>query len=256
MVYIKGDTMRKSTILIVVSLTSLIIMACGIGGYTQYQMETQPTIIKTTDESPSLVSTQNSQEMSIAGESQTIIDITPTKEVVLTPTATVDPLMSSKGCLARTWEIEGLNEYIIAAIPPEMAAQYSLEYVDTTGQAFMTLSSDEEIILHAENLTFNFSAQYSIFKVPVKVNIDGIATGKYAIDTTSLSTRNMDTSQLSASARALDEDLIDPTMIIESIPLLRPPFNTATYSCDGNILKLKISGYPENVPSLVFQAVD
>ena len=80
--------------------------------------------------------------------------------------------------------------------------------------------------------------------------------GTYEITERSLVIQNMDTSKLTASAKALNEDLMDPAQIIGSIPFVRPPFNTADYSCQGETLELKLSGYPNNMPPLVFQAVE
>ena len=72
------------------------------------------------------------------------------------------------------------------------------------------------------------------------------------VDQTTLTTSNMDTSGLIASAQVMGEDLIDPAQIISAIPFVQPPFNTAQYSCQGNTLELQVSGYPENIPPLVF----
>ena len=109
--------------------------------------------------------------------------------------------------------------------------------------------------LNAENLEVLFTAKYSIFEVPVTVRIDGTAIGDYDVSATTLTTSNMDTSGLTASAQALNEELIEPNQIINSIPFVKPPFNTAEYSCQGNELILILSGYPENIPPLVFRAV-
>ena len=86
--------------------------------------------------------------------------------------------------------------------------------------------------------------------------LDGTAVGNYMVDNTTLTTANMDTSGLSASAQALNEDLIEPEQIIDSIPFINPPFNTAKYACQGDTLELRLSGYPGNIPPLVFRVVE
>jgi hypothetical protein len=48
---------------------------------------------------------------------------------------------------------------------------------------------------------------------------------------------------------------MDSSQIINAIPFVRPPFNTAEYTCQGQVLELELSGYPGDLPPLVFQAV-
>ncbi len=179
----------------------------------------------------------------------------PSSQIEIAPVP-VDPVQSAKNCLANTWEINGLNDYVVAAVPPELAKEYNLQYEDTRGQAYFTLTPEGQIILDAENLILLFSAKISIFEVPVTVLIDGTAIGNYDVDSTTLTTFDMDTSRLTASAQALNEDLIEPDQIINSIPFINPPFNTAKYSCEGDTFELKLSGYSGNIPPLVFQVVE
>ena len=110
-------------------------------------------------------------------------------------------------------------------------------------------------MMNAEDLRFLFTAKVSVFEVPVTVRIDGTAVGEYAINGTALTTYDMDTRGLTASAQALNEDLIEPDQIIQSIPLVNHPYNTADYICQSNVLELTISGYPADIPPLKFQAV-
>jgi len=247
--------MRKTTILIVIGITSLVIMACGFGSAAQQKIETQPTIVTTTELSSVPLEARPTEEFSAVIESQPIEEVEATIKIENTPTPTIDPLSSAKSCLANTWEIDGLSDYVLAAVPPELAKEYSLEYVDTTGVAYLILSPDGKIVLQAENLVFHFNARFSIFQVPVTVSIDGTAVGTYDVDSTTLRIDNMDTSGLTASAKAMDEDLMDPDQIINSIPFVRPPYNTAEYACQGDVLELELSGYQGSVPPLVFQAV-
>jgi len=247
--------MRKTTILSVIGITSLVIMACGFGSAAQQKIESQPTIVTTTEVSSVPVETLPTEEFSAVVESHPTEEVKPTIKIENTPTSTIDPLSSARNCLANTWKIDGLSAYVLAAVPPELAKEYSLEYADTTGEAYLILSPDGRIVLQAENLVFHFNARFSIFQVPVTVSIDGTAVGTYDVDSTTLRIDNMDTSGLTASAKAMDEDLMDPDQIINSIPFVRPPFNTAEYACQGDVLELELSGYQENLPPLVFQAV-
>jgi len=247
--------MRKTTILIVIGITSLVIMACGFGSAAQQKIEIQPTIVTTTEVSSVPIEARPTEEFSAVIESQPIEEVKPTIKIENTPTPTIDPLNSAKSCLANTWEIDGLSDYVLAAVPPELAKEYNLKYVETTGDAYLTLLPDGKIGLQAENLVFHFNARFTIFQVPVTVSIDGTAVGTYDVDSTTLRIDNMDTSGLTASAKALNEDLMDPDQIINSIPFVRPPYNTAEYACQGDVLELELSGYQENLPPLVFQAV-
>ena len=235
--------MRKTTLLLIIGITSLIMISCGLGGIAQTVIDSQPTEDDTT-----LQSTADVESLPLDNLEQNI-------QVENTPTPTVDPLLASRSCLAKTWEIKGLSDYVLAAVPPDLAEEYSLEYKDTTGAAYLKLTSDEKIELQINDLEFIFNARFSIFEVPVTVAIDGIADGTYQVENNTLTFNDIDTSGLSASAKALNEDIMEPDQIINAIPIVRPPHNKATYSCQGDMLTLQLSGYPENTPPLVFQAV-
>jgi hypothetical protein len=234
--------MRKTTLLFI-GIASLIMMSCGMGGIAQIALDSQPIDDEVTQQSTKNVESQqaNNLEQAITAENS--------------PKPTVDPLLESKSCLARTWEINGLSDYVLAAVPPELAEEYSLEYVDTTGDAYLRLTSDEMMTLQINDLEFIFNARFSIFEVPVTVRIDGSAEGTYQIQDDTLRFNDINTSGLTASAKVLDEDIMEPEQIINAIPFINPPFNMATYSCQGDVLTLKLSGYPDHTPPLVFQAV-
>jgi hypothetical protein len=233
--------MRKTKLIVIVSLLSLSIMGCGFLGFVQSNSATATPDPIADVALPSARLTQPVNEAPASAEQA--------------PAPTVDPLIEAKSCLANTWEMNGLSDYVMAAVPPELAEEYNLQFQGTSGQAYFTLTPEGEFNLHAEELEFQFSAQVAVFEVPVTVRIDGIARGQYAIDNTTLTTSNTDTSGLTASAQAMGEDLMDPNQIINAIPLLNPPFNSAEYICQGSVLELQISGYPGNIPPLVFQAV-
>ena len=235
--------MRKTTQLLIIGITSLIMISCGLGGLAQIGLDSKPTDDRTTLQSTEIVESSPMQNQ----EQANILENT--------PTPTVDPLIASKSCLAKTWEIKGLSDYVLAAVPPELAEEYSLEYKDTTGSAYLKLTSGEKMELQIKDLEFLFNARFSIFTVPVTVKIDGIADGTYQVEDNTLRFNDINTSGLTASAKAMDEDIMEPDQIINAIPFVRPPYNTATYSCQGDMLTLELSGYPDNTPPLVFQAV-
>jgi len=237
--------MRKLHLLLIISLISLSMMACGMIGFAQ--IESEPQTLENSDG----VKTETLEGLNLADE----VDSSP-QEQQPTPAPTLDPIVEAKSCLAKTWEIAGLSDYVIAAIPPEMAAEYDLQYEETTGSAFFELSPDGQIVLKANDLQLFFSAQAYVFKVPVTVSLDGTATGNYTVDGTTLTINDVDTGKLNASAQALGEDLIDPDQIMNSIPFLHPPHNIARYTCEGDVLVLTLSGYGNEVPPLVFQAVE
>jgi hypothetical protein len=216
--------------ILVVSLSGLVLLACRLTGLVQQNIET-------------------------ANSPTTAVVNTPLPTLPPEPTPTTDPVIAAKTCLAGTWEINDLSAYILAAIPADLANQYGLQYQGTSGEAYFTLTPDGEFIMQADQLQMLFQAKVSIFKAQVSVNVDGKATGKYTVEGNSLTTSDVDTSGLSASAQALGNDLIDPAQLIRAIPLIQSPTNTAEYTCAGDKLQLKISSYPENIPLLVFNRV-
>jgi hypothetical protein len=216
--------------LLVVSLSGLVLLACRLTGIVQQNIETTET-------------------------PTTLVVNTPPPTLTPIPTPTTDPAIAAKACLAGTWQINDLSAYILAAIPPELANQYGLQYQSSSGEAFFTLSPDGKFSMQADQLQMLFEAKVSIFKAQVTVNVDGEAIGKYTVEDNTLTTSDVDTSGLEASAQALGNDLVDPAQLISAIPLIQPPSNSAEFTCAGDQLQLKILSYPENIPPLVFKRV-
>jgi hypothetical protein len=242
--------MRKSLLRMIIGLTSFTVISCGMIGFTQVRNEPPPSG-SAKDTGTAIPEQQPNQ----TATSQDAIDSQPQSQLP-TPIPTVDPLVSAQSCVAKTWEIAGLDDYVIAAVPPELAAEYDLKYEETKGDALFKLTPGGQITLLADDLQMIFSAQAYVFSVPVTVRIDGTATGKYTLDRTTLTITNVDTSGLDVSAKALGEDLVDPSQIMNSIPFLTPPNNTARYFCQGDVLILELSGYSEDIPPLVLHAAE
>ncbi len=168
---------------------------------------------------------------------------------------TMQPTPTAQSCLINTWEIPGLSDYVLAAIPPDLAEQYQLRYKDTSGHIYVTFSPDGKMKLQADQLRMLFDAKVSLFRVEVAVTLDGTAVGSYVVNGSTLTTSNVDTRALSASASAMGQDLMDAQQIIGAVPLLQAPYNSAEFSCQGSTLQLKMLAYPDSMPPLVFSAV-
>lgn len=175
--------------------------------------------------------------------------------ITIAPTQTITPSTPAESCLAGAWEISDLSPYILAAIPQDMAEQYNLVYQGANGRALFTLSPDGNLNIQADNMEMLFEAQTSILKVPISVKVDGEARGKYRVEANRLTTLDVNTSGMIASAQAFGNDLIDSAQILDAIPLLRSPFNTAEFTCVGDGLQFKVLSYPEKMPPLVFNRV-
>jgi hypothetical protein len=228
--------LKKIRILTLLMLAGLLVMACSLPEF----------IVESIDQS-------------LAGEAPALTEaVASPGEAGFTPLApTVLPQLPPEVCLAGTWEISDINEYVLAAIPPEMAEQYELAYTGTSGSAYFILSPDGQVRLQAVDLEMLFEAKAAIFTVPVTVRLDGEAVGRYTAEGSdathgTLTTSEMDTSNLTASAQAMGQDLLTQAQILRAIPLLQPPANKAQYVCTDNTLQLKVSSYPEDVPPLVF----
>jgi len=137
---------------------------------------------------------------------------------------TIQPTPTGQSCLINTWEIPGLSDYVLAAIPPDLAEQYQLKYKDTSGHIYVTFSPDGQMKLQADQLEMLFDAKVSLFRVEVAVTLDGVAVGDYDVNGSTLTTSNVDTSALNASAQALG----------------------------GSTLQMRILAYPDSMPPLVF----
>lgn len=219
--------MSNYRILLLFALASLVIFACNLPGVIQRSL----------DEGISADAAENTPVATNA------------------PTQTEDSSTATTSCLFGTWEMGDLSPYILAAIPQDMAEQYNLAYQGANGRALFTLSPDGNLNIQADKMEMLFEAQASILKVPISVKVDGEAVGKYRLEANRLTTLDVNTSGLSASAQAFGNDLIDSTQILDAIPLLRSPFNTAEFTCVGDRLQLRVLSYPEEIPPLVLNRV-
>lgn len=180
---------------------------------------------------------------------------TPAKNpTALQPTAA--PTLSPLDCLAGSWEPGDLSPYVMAGIPPEMTNQAEITYKGTSGRVAITFSKDGKISLRGEQFKLLFDAKVSFLTLPLEVSLNGQANGSYHVSGNTLTTSNMDSSGLSASAKMAGQDLVDQATILSSVPMLNPPYNSATFTCSGSSLEMKLSGYPENLPPLKLKRVN
>ena len=172
-----------------------------------------------------------------------------------TPQPSTPTEASDQDCLNGTWEITNLSDYILAAIPSDLAESYNLKYKGSTGKATFTFTPNGSITLRADQIEILFDAKVSIITLPLKVQIDGTASGDYTLEGDVLTTANINTAELDASAKAAGQDVIDPAQVINAIPLVKAPYNTAEITCTGDNLHLKLQAYPDNIPPLAFRRV-
>jgi hypothetical protein len=230
--------LNRYRLLIFIGLVGLVLLACKLPGVAQ----------------------QNAQNSLTVTSAPTQVQLEPTlqlENLVITPTSapTVDPLVGSKACLANTWEVTDISSSVAAAIPEDMAKQYNFKYVGTTGKGYYTLTPDGNVIMQADQMELQFSAKASVFDVPVTVTVDGEARGKYSVEGNTVTTYDMDTSGMNASAQALGQDMVDESVIINAIPLINSANNRAEYTCSGDTLTLRMLSYPDSVPPVVFKKV-
>ena len=220
--------MKKYRLLIAIALAVVLVMACNL-----------PDAII------------NSIQYSSAKEGDAVSKEEMPGENILSPAGIVTEAPGA--CLAGTWEVTGIHEYVLAAIPQEMAEEYNLEYKGTNGSVYFILTPDGQAVMQADELEIVLEAQASIFTVPVTASLDGVAVGRYTANGGVLTTTGMETSGLSASAQAMGQELANASQIIRAIPLLQPPANSAEYTCEGDTLRLRVGAYPASIPPLVFK---
>jgi hypothetical protein len=218
---------------VLAAIAALLLVACSLAGLLQGTGSTPAEVIEVTP-LPDMTNQQNSQGL---GE---------------TPMSPDDQVTA---CLAGTWKATNLNESILAAIPQETIDQYKLKYRSTSGALYMTFNTDGTAQLIADQLKMEFGAKVSFFTVPLVVSLDGIAAGKYTADASTITTSDFSTSGLSASAKAAGQEVVSQDQILSAIPMLQPPFNSATYICSGDTLQASVSGYPAGIPPLTFERV-
>jgi hypothetical protein len=244
--------LKKTPLLIIPVLTGLAMLACGLPGLaTQSRAAPTPTEKISAQASPTSDQAVNSNTQPVA----TATTASATPVATATPAPTVDPDAAAMACLSGAWEIVDLSSYVIAAIPPEMMEQYKVQYQGTNGKTYLTFTPQGTISLEAEQLELLFKARVSLFTVQLTVSLDGTINGNYTVEGNTLTTTNMNTSGMSASAEAAGQELLAPAQIIAAIPLVQPPFNTAEFQCTGDALQLRIPAYPDSVPPLDFVKV-
>jgi hypothetical protein len=223
--------LKKYRLLIAIALAVVLVMACNL-----------PDAII------------NSIQYSSAEEGDEVSKEEMPGENILSPEGIVTEAPGA--CLAGTWEITGIHEYVLAAIPQEMAEEYNLEYKGTNGSVYFILTPDGQAVMQADELEIVLEAQASIFTVPVTASLDGEAVGRYTANGGVLTTTGMDTSGLSASAQAMGQELASSEQILRAIPMLKPPANSAEYICEGDTLSMRVDAYPTGVPPLEFVRVE
>lgn len=215
------------------AFAALLLVACNFTSLLQ-GTEATPAVVVEVTPLPDLTEPQNSQGL---GE---------------TP---MSPTNQETACLAGTWKATNLNESILAAIPQETIDQYKLKYRSTSGDLFMSFNNDGTAKLNADQLKMEFGAKVSFFTVPLVVSLNGTAAGKYTANASTITTSDFDTSGLSASAKAAGQDVVSQDQILSAIPMLQPPYNSATYICSGDTLQASVSGYPAGIPPLTFKRI-
>jgi hypothetical protein len=167
-----------------------------------------------------------------------------------TATPTEDPLAK---CLIGTWRATNIQDYVIAAIPAGMVEQYKPAYKNSSGQVDVTFFENGMVTIQASQLALEFDIQASIFRVGLTISLDGVSGGEFVTNGDQLTTRNMSSTGMTASAKSLGQDVVTSESIVNSLPLVKPPFDQATYQCVDQTLLLKLIAYPDSIPPLMFQ---
>lgn len=253
--------MKSDKILTILCLAGLLLLACNFPTAIQQKAPQDPPVLF----SPTQASTQMELQPTATNLPEQPVEA-PTLALPAEPTLaataipentaapTLAPTASPADCLVGTWETTDLSPYIMAAINATGEAS-QVTYKSTSGKAYLVLTKDGNATLRFEQLEFLFDAQLSIFTVPLTVDIDGSAPGKYLADSNTLQTTNMQTSGLNVSAKAMGQDVADRSQILSAIPLLQSPFDTASYTCQGDNLSLKVQAYGDNIPPLSLQRI-
>lgn len=221
-------------------------VACALPGWGQPQ-----------DSAPTLVihdPTINAIETALMQPTASSVPTTTHTPIPNVPTDTAappeDPLAA---CLIGTWRATNIQDYVIAAIPADMMQEYKPEYKNSTGQVYVSFFDNGMITIQAYQLALEFNIQASIFKVGLTISLDGMSTGQFVAEGDQLTTRDMTTTGLTASAKSLGQDVASSDDIIASLPLVKPPFDQALYQCSDQALLLTMNAYPEGIPPLAFQ---
>ncbi len=228
--------MKSKSVIVLVLLAALVLFACNF-----------PRLAESVKENTDTPTIPSSQEQT---DNQPVIQ---NQNTPAPPTSSPD--LTGATCLMGKWTIDDFSPYVLSALPQDMVQQYQITYNDMSGHVLLTFNEDKTMALQADQLQINFSGKISFMKVPLKLSVDGPATGTYQADDSNLTTENVDTNKMQASASAMGQNLVDPPTIISAIPLLGPPTNQAKYTCSGDILQMRILAYPDNVPSFVFHRI-
>ncbi len=237
--------MNRTRTFAMLCLAGLVVLACNLPGIARYVVpKIQPTQkVETPIQLPQIqASLPADQPLSTA---TVLPQVQPTEK----------PTVSTADCLAGVWEPGDLSPYVIASIPPDMTQQAQLTYKGQSGRITISLSNNGKISMQGEQFKLLFDAKVSILTLPVEVSLDGKATGSYQVSGDTLTTSEMNNSGLSASAKMAGQDLVDQATILSAIPLLQPPYNSASFTCSGSLLKMKLVGYSDNLPPLELKRI-
>lgn len=243
--------MKRQFLTIFVCMAIIFSIACNLTFVLQ-----EPTNTPVNNISPKAAQTKPpALPTKIVPTSEPTQSILGNSEVTETPQPQPTLTQASTSCLVGSWEIQDLSPYVMAALANVTDPSVNATYKSTSGHAIYRFYPDGTIQIKAQNFQLFFDLKASIFTVPLIISVDGEANGNYQAHENTLTTDSINTSQLSASAKAAGQDMADPSQIISSIPLITPPFNSAVYTCQDNHLSLKIQGFPDNIPPLDFNKV-
>jgi hypothetical protein len=167
------------------------------------------------------------------------------------PTATAAPVTGAT-CLIGTWKIADMSDYFASVMSQ---ADNIAAIVGQNGRLLYTFTADGQATVKAEAFQEIIELTTQGLKLEMILTVNGEATSTYTSTPDTFTFANADNSAFKLSATLNGQEMFSDTTPDEMAAAFGvsndPKYNTSTYECDGDTLK--ITPPVQNARAIVFQ---
>jgi hypothetical protein len=228
--------LRRLTSILFVSLSVMLLAACGAGASTPATTSNSSTQSQATSPSPTVsVAPTTAPEPTQASA--------PTEAPSKTPEPTAGSDTTSNGtgsgasCLVGTWQFQDMSAYLSSVLSKTSGVA---QYVGQEGTVLYTFGSDGKAKIDAQNFKANLKITASNISIPMAVNMTGSATADYTTsdpNKVTFSNSNNGDFKFSVTINGQESSAItgDQMAFLGMSP--DPKYDTFTYECSADTLR-------------------
>ena len=158
------------------------------------------------------------------------------------PGSTLPPPAVVEPCLVGIWQVESLESFFQAMLPPGSFEPGSLAFMSSKGKAAYNFASDGQLGFLATQLQGDFLSKAESIILTLKS--DGYASADYHLEGDKIVVGQLRQSAIQFQALLDKESMLDNPRPDDFVPLFVKPYTTARYTCSGDTLSLEILDFP------------